>query len=166
MSKKYWFAGVLVLSLALNGVLAGLILGHRFAGRDYMDVSRFSREILRQDPGQFAEPLREAMQQRRKAFRAAYRELRAARRDMFELLNTEELDREALLAGFERIRKAECGLKEVSHGVLAEVLPMMPVEQRRHFALPRPGDKYHRSKPGDAPMAPRPDAVPESAERQ
>ena len=124
----------LLASLILNGILIGLFIGHRIEGEERRAMHGMTRQLLRDEPSEFAEPMRLAMEAHRSEMRSAFRQLRSARRELFKILKVPEASAAEINQAFARIREAEISLKAVSHQVLAEVLPHMPVEQRLHFA--------------------------------
>ena len=134
MTSKRGILFALLASLIVNGALIGLFVGHRMAGEDRRAMHGMTRQLLRDEPSEFAEPMRNAMEARRSEMRNAFRQIRSARRDMFKILKMPEVTTDELNQALARIREAEMNLKKVSHQVLAEVLPQMPVEQRLHFA--------------------------------
>ena len=134
MTPKRGVLIALLASLIVNGALIGLIVGHRMEGGERRAMHGMTRQLLRDEPSEFAEPMRLAMEARRSEMRSAYRQMRSARRDLFKVLKAPQASAADLNQGFARIRAAEMRLKAISHQVLAEVLPTMPVEHRLHFA--------------------------------
>ncbi|MBD2859789.1 periplasmic heavy metal sensor [Spongiibacter sp. KMU-158] len=130
MTRQTWLASGLALSLVINGILIGVLLGYRFGGHERQAMARFDRQMFR-TAGEPLPQLHEAMHERRSEFRRAFKEVRAARRAMFELIQAPSVDAGTLAGGFERIRVAEQELKAVGHRAMSEVLPRVPLEQRQ-----------------------------------
>jgi uncharacterized membrane protein len=147
MTSKKWLLIALFVSLMVNGAVIGLVVGHRIEGEEQRAMHGLTRQMLRDGPSEFAEPIRLAMEAHRTEMRSAYRAMRHARRDMIKLLKGPTASVADINVGFTRLRDAEIALKKVSHQVLAEVLVTMPVEQRLHFAkaemMRRSGSKSH-----------------------
>ncbi|MDF1691942.1 MAG: periplasmic heavy metal sensor [Zhongshania sp.] len=147
MTSRKGILIALLASVIINGALIGLIVGHRMEGEERRAMHGMTRQLLRDEPSEFAEPMRLAMEAHRSEMRSAFRQMRSARRDMFKILKIPEASTADINQGFVRIREAEMNLKAISHQVLAEVLPNMPVEQRLHFAkedmMRRHGGKPH-----------------------
>ncbi|MEX1669050.1 periplasmic heavy metal sensor [Zhongshania guokunii] len=147
MTSRNGILIALLASVIINGALIGLIVGHRMEGEERRAMHGMTRQLLRDEPSEFAEPMRLAMEAHRSEMRSAFREMRNARRDMFKVLKMPEASTADISQSLTRIRETEMNLKSVSHQVLAEVLPSMPVEQRLHFAkadmMRRHGGKDH-----------------------
>lgn len=130
MTRNRWWIALLIISLLANGVLLGLIIGYRTVGQERQAMAGFSRQMFVGSAEHIPE-LHEAMRQRRPAFRQGIKALRQQRRAVFQLLQQEQLDAEALAQGFEQLRRAEEDLKALGHGAMVEVLPGLQLEQRR-----------------------------------
>ncbi len=154
MTSKKGILMALLVSLVVNGILVGLFIGHRMAGEERRAMHGMTRQLLRDAPSAFAEPMRLAMEAHRSEMRGAFREMRSARRDMFKILKVPQVSAEEISQGFERMRTAETEMKKISHHVLAEVLPKMPVEQRLLFAKQgMKGRHGGRDYSGDRPLS-------------
>ncbi len=147
MTSRKGLLIALLVSLIVNGAAIGLMIGHRMEGEDRRAMHGITRQMLRDEPSEFAEPMRLAMEAHRGEMRSAYREVRRARREIVKVLKVPDSSTEDINSSFARIRDAEIALKKVSHQVLAEVLVQLPLEQRLHFAksemMRRSGGKSH-----------------------
>ncbi len=157
----------LVVSLIVNALLIGLLIGGGLGqrqsgpsahpGADAMELARGIENVVKDED-------RAAMRQ---ALRAAFdrsreerRELRQARRDLGRLLRAEPYDREAVLAGFARLRAVDGEMKASLHDELATQFEKLSVEQRRatlrfvekRARYPRRHDQ--RRQRGDRPLPP------------
>lgn len=130
MTKQRWLLLALLLSLLVNGAVVGLIVSERLVDGEARAVRDISKMMLRDAPEQFRGAIREGMMAHRGEARSAFRELRAARRDVLIMLKQESLGADELRLGFQRIRQADSTLKGVMHEVLIEVLPALSVEER------------------------------------
>lgn len=150
---------LLLLSLALNLALgtwwASHALRHEGGGRgpraalpQLVDLREFRRAL--------PEPRRAVVDQAFLAHRAAMRErlvaLHAARRDVREAMRADAYDRGALDAAFERLRVAESAAAREAQALLADVLDVASVEERRTLAelVPRRRERA-RGEPRAAP---------------
>ena len=153
MSTRKGIVIALFVSLVLNGVLIGLYAGHRLMGEERHAMHGMAKHLLKDEPQELAEPMRQVLEMYRKDMVKAYRKLRAARRDMVAILKQDTATEADISKGFKEIRIADTNLKRVSHEVLATVLVTLPPEQRLQFALrelgrmknkkPRPGEPEH-----------------------
>lgn len=132
---------LLLLSLALNVALgtwwAAHALRHDGGGRgaraalpQLVDLREFRRAL--------PEPRRTVVDEAFAAHRPAMRErlvaLHAARRDVREAMRAEAYDRGALDAAFERLREAESAAAREAQALLADVLDVATVEERRRLS--------------------------------
>ncbi|MFT7403326.1 periplasmic heavy metal sensor [Zhongshania sp.] len=158
MNSRKSLVIALLVSLVLNGLLLGLYVGHRLMGQERHAMHSMAKQLLKDEPKELAEPMRQVLAMHRKEMAKAYRRLRAAKRDMVGVLKSEQATEAQINSGFQVIRMADNNLKQVSHHVLATVLATLPPEQRLKFALrelgriqdkpPRPGLPEHG---GDRP---------------
>ncbi|GAA4081739.1 periplasmic heavy metal sensor [Zhongshania borealis] len=159
MTSRKGLLLALLISLIVNGAVIGLFIGDRIEGEDRRAMHGMTRQMLRDEPSEFAEPMRLALEAHRGEMRSAYREMRRARHDMVKVLKVPMTSIADINNSFARIRDAEIALKKVSHQVLAEVLVQLPLEQRLHFAkseiIRRSGGKSHsgeRPEKGSEPL--------------
>ncbi|CAA0097741.1 periplasmic heavy metal sensor [Zhongshania aliphaticivorans] len=157
MSVRKGVVIALFVSLVLNGVLLGLYAGHRLMGEERHAMHGMAKQLLKDEPKELAEPMRQVLEMHRKDMARAYRKLRSAKRDMVDILKQDSATEVDIKSGFKAIRIADNNLKQVSHEVLATVLATLPPEQRLKFALRELGRM--QKKP------PRPDSPDRNGER-
>lgn len=130
----------LIVSLLINFLLVGLVLGGTLAKRGggppgpRIDEGAFARHIVE------AAPL-EARDETRRAFRSVWADARDLRRDrdtarraVGDLIRSETYDAEALKAAFADLRAADAALEEKIQTVIAERLAYLSVEERQALA--------------------------------
>ena len=128
----------LVVSLIVNALLIGLLIGGGLGKRNSgpsphpgggeMELARGIESVVE---GEDRAAMRQALRAAFERSRGERRELRQARRDLGQLLGAEPYDREAVLAGFARMRAADGKMKAGLHDELAIQLEKLSVEQRR-----------------------------------
>jgi len=128
----------LVVSLIVNALLIGLIIGGGLGkrrdgppphpGGSEMEIARGMESVVE---GEDRAAMRQALRAAFERSRGERRELRQARRDLSQLLGAEPYDREAVLAGFARLRTADSNMKAGLHDELAIQLEKLSAEQRR-----------------------------------
>lgn len=143
MTGRRWVYLVLVVSLVINGLLIGGWLGHSWRGEERSAVHALSRHILRHEPEELSEPVQAMMREKRGEMRAAFRELKRARRHLAGVIEQDPVDRSELEAAFSRLRLADVKLKTLSHEILVAVLAELPKEQRAEL-LRRSAKGHHR----------------------
>ncbi len=135
MNRRRGTLIVLLLSLAANGILLGLLVGERYVGKDRRIMHEMTRKLMKESPSEASDLVADAMREHRRELRGAFRELRHSRREMVELLKTDVVSEVQLLEGFASVRLADDKLKQSIHEVLAEVLPDVPADQRLQLAM-------------------------------
>ncbi|CAA0094257.1 Uncharacterised protein [Zhongshania aliphaticivorans] len=155
MSARRSLLIALFVSLVLNGVLVGSYIGHRLMGEERQAMHGMTKQLLKDEPNELAEPMRQVLELHRGDMAKAYRELRKAKREMGVLLKQEQITEGDISNGFAAIRQADDHLKAVSHEVLATILARLPPEQRVKFALRELGRMQKKppkpQKPGSPP---------------
>ncbi|MBQ0760302.1 MAG: periplasmic heavy metal sensor [Gammaproteobacteria bacterium] len=157
MNARKGLVIALFVSLVLNGILVGLYVGHRLMGEERHAMHGMAKQLLKDEPNELAEPMRQVLEMHRKDMAKAYRKLRSAKRDMVGILKQDQATEADISGGFKAIRIADNNLKQVSHEVLATVLATLPPEQRLKFALRELGRMQNKP--------PRPDSPDRNGER-
>ncbi len=128
----------LIISLIVNALLIGLILGGGLAKRKVpggggpqgseMHLARGIESVISPEE---REVLRKALRSAFTQTREERREVRAARLELRNLLGSEVYDIEAVKVAFARLRDADSGVKVALHDELAVQLEKLTVEQRQ-----------------------------------
>ena len=131
---------VLAISVAVNLLLGGIMLGRAFRHRHQppFDVG--------EPPGMHAErdrrkgPLRDLFREHGDALREKRRSMGDARRTAREALEAEPFDRAALERALEGLRKETVASQEIMHRAIVEAAATGPPEERKKLgrALERP----------------------------
>ncbi|MBI1179852.1 MAG: periplasmic heavy metal sensor [Alphaproteobacteria bacterium] len=167
-SEKWLLAGLGV-SLALNGMLAAMVLFH--PGRPWHpgpDIRMGRIEQHLDDASRKA--LRESMESRRDRLRGEFVAMRGIREDIAAALTADPMDRAALEAAFAKLRQQRDAVQQTIQESFIEAAAKLPLEER--VKLARGGDRYvhrlfgpghgdgDRRGPGDDGRPPPPDPVP------
>ena len=134
-----WLVGGLAVSLALNFLILGIILGNGGLrpdrGPDRHERPRFSIERLAETLSpESREILHAAMKEQRSELKSVFRERRAARRAAGDVLRAETFDPKALRAAFERMREADIDMQRRIQDVMVDVAAQLPPEERAKLA--------------------------------
>ena len=143
---RRWVKVVLVISLAVNLAVAGLLLGAwlRHDGPHGRDGPRGERDRVVRDlgfgpyaravPREAREGLRGAVEAHRGTLRENRQALRSAFEETLETLRAEPFDRAAMGAQMQAQREAIRANQEIGHEVLLDALAAMSPEERAAFA--------------------------------
>jgi uncharacterized membrane protein len=143
---------LLAISIGLNLLLAGLWIGARWSGPRHGPGQRFGGER----DGGFPAAFSQAIEERRGDLAARRRAVAEARRAARSVLEREPLDRAALEAALERLRRETEGSQQIVHHALIDAAVRSPSESRRE--LGRVLSRRHHVGRGDGPITgPRPD---------
>jgi len=137
-----WMAAALVVSVALNVFVLGFFAGRGLdrdtaGGRDHVaagpEPDFVLRTLARQLPEETRADLRASFRERREQLRPTFRELRAVRGRLAELLTAEDYDEAAVRETMAEMRRVEARLKQPVHETIADALAGLSAEQRRAF---------------------------------
>lgn len=128
-----WMWIVLVLSVALNMIVAGMAVaamlhfhkGHGGKAR----LARYVETL----PAERRDKIASALEAHRDRVRPLRRELRRARRRARDAFTADPLDRAALVAAYEQIAKARIALTRARQEWLPELAEMLTLEERRQY---------------------------------
>jgi uncharacterized membrane protein len=165
-----WLGFVLVASLALNLFLGGIVVGGWVAGGGPLParwepgaggLRAFPRLVQALPPEQRAEAAA-VLAEHRGEIRRRFIALHRARRDVFEAMTRETVDRAALEQAFAGLRERMTAAQAAVQEALIEVSISLPPEQRRALAEAARGlPGMHRPRhggPGRGPPAAEPPA--------
>jgi uncharacterized membrane protein len=132
------FGIILIVSLAANLFLAGLVAGDWIMGRvgprpPFGPATNFGwmRHAIGSDAEKIIEPV---MQQHRDAMRRQMEGVRATRRDVGAALTAEPFDRARLESALARLRSQAAEAQTAFHGTFVDVVSNLTPEQRAALA--------------------------------
>lgn len=134
-----WAWVLLVVSLALNALVAGVIVTSVW--RMHRGPIGWSSPMLPNALGRFAgklDPerraaLRDKIESARERMRPARQARRAARREASEIFRADVFEKDAFEAAMQRVRAADASLQDEYGKMLPELASEMSVEERRAF---------------------------------
>ena len=166
MAKRHWMAALLIVSLGINLLAAGVLLGRWSMSGPPPPMSWAFKGMDPETRAQLRPRLKETMAEiapLRAEFRRAARKIR-------DIAAAEPLDSTALADALEELRQVSQRYQVQVHGAALEVLPELSSQQRlqvlrrvfeshvdRRAGGRRPGDEAHRDlgKPGpEQPLPP------------
>ncbi len=153
--------GALILSVAVNLLLAGIFMG-RLAGPERsvgpVDPVMGMRRLIRDLPPERAEDLAEHYRHYFSTIRPRFRELRASQRQLREAMLTEPLDKAAVreaMVGFQNQLRDSQGQ---AHDAIIELMAALTLDERRQLiTLMSPPPRHERPR-SDRPSFDRPSA--------
>jgi len=170
--RPRWLGFVLIASLAVNLFLGGIVVGGWVAGggpplpawQPGAGLRAFPRLIETLPPEARAEAA-DILAEHRGEIRRSLVALHRARRDVFQLLAQETVDRPALEQAFATLRARMTAAQAAVQDALIEVSVSLPPEQRRALAeaardLPRMHRPRHGGPGGPPGRGPPPTEVP------
>lgn len=128
--RRAWIAiAVMVVSLCLNALLGGLVLGWRLRGhgdRDGLLGPRLSRDL----PPKARATLKDSFRQRHDTLHARFSAVREARHRVAATLAVDPPDRTALDSAMAELRRATEAAQAVAHAAVIDGLMRLPAETR------------------------------------
>ena len=157
--------GLVVVSVALNLLLAGVIGGHVFLGqgKSVQPLAWALREI----PPTIREQVRPIILEHSREMATVKRDVRRSERRLRGLIESEALNREDLQAALTEMRESAARYHEVIHAVGLDVLLSLEVDQRikaAPYLFRPPGVKSTMRKGEGRPRPPGRAAAPKSDE--
>lgn len=132
-----WMKWTLGVSLALNLVLIGLLIGagirHHVLGEAGFGGPRTIFHILRELPSEKRDQARAMVKERRADISAARRLRAEARGALGDAIAADPYDAAAVSAAFETLRTREYEMRSLSHSVVTEILADIEAEERREL---------------------------------
>lgn len=138
MKKNWnWTKTLLVISLGLNLLVAGMVVGsafsHRKGGRPDPFLGGGMRPYVSSLPEKQREHVRDRLLHNREAARAARQELRQSARNVRDAITAEPFDADALNTAFAAQRSVYDGIAANGHHALVEILAGMSDAERAQF---------------------------------
>jgi uncharacterized membrane protein len=153
--------GLVVVSVALNLLLAGVIGGHVLLGqgKSVQPLAWALREI----PPTIREQVRPIILEHSREMATVKRDVRRSERRLRRLIESEALNREDLQQALTEMRESAARYHEVIHAVGLDVLLSLEVDQRikaAPYLFRPPGVKSAIRRGEGRPRSPRRDAAP------
>ena len=132
-----WIRNVLVVSLILNFIIVGLLIGI-FLHRHFNKPLHHQRppninRIVEAFPESEKRSLRFLMAKNRDDIKALHEKQRKLRKNIFETVNQEKIDKDELMSVFKEQRKLVNQTLELQHSKIIDILISMPLESRNTF---------------------------------
>ena len=141
--KRNWLKIFLIISVSINLLIAGAVIS-RFVVAKRMFYAhgmgapglmlRESRHMLRSADRERRDELRQMMRPHRETLRGSRMEIGKRRAEIADLLNAENLDREALRAALKRLNDTEDKAHTAVAKLREDFLLALTVNERRRFA--------------------------------
>ena len=150
--------GVLIVSVAINLLLAGVFLG-RLAGPERaprpVDPIMGVRRLIRDLPEERAAALAERYRAYFSALRPRFREIRASQQELREAMLTEPLDRDAARRAMATFQNQLRDSQGDAHEAFVELLAALTLEERQQLITFMSTPPRH-GRPGPRPQGERP----------
>jgi len=125
-----WMWWTLALSVTINMVIIGFVIGAAWRWHAFDGPRRFDR-FAEQLPPAKREPMLNAMRETREALRPLRRMRRAARRALGEVMRAERFDRTAYEAASETYLEAVAALRRAELAALPRLAEQLDMQERR-----------------------------------
>ncbi len=145
-----WLALALLLSLALNLFLGGLIAG-RYFGPHHRSFARmeasdrpgqdFFRRLIGRVPAEHRGMFEDVLNAKRTDMDRASQALRESRLKVREAVRAEPFDKARLDTVFVEVRERNMALQKSVHEAMVEAVQKLPAETRRQISEWRPGER-------------------------
>ncbi|KAB2851300.1 MAG: periplasmic heavy metal sensor [Hyphomicrobiaceae bacterium] len=149
-----WVKITLILSLAVNLLLVGSIIGHRLATRhgpfasvfrSVDDATRFARKL----PAERRQALRAIFEKHREEFRPLVTAVQEARKGVEATLSAEPFDKDKFIAALAALQEAESKARASRRPMAAEMAAILTPEERKRFMSIHGGLQRELRPPGD-----------------
>lgn len=132
----YGLLAVTLISVSLNLMVAGWLLGQRMAAPERMERGML-RQIAQSLPEEVRAPLREEVRSRRGELFRAFRALRVAREEVRAAIGAEPFDRERLAAALAEQRRRMNALQTQLHEAMLATASDLDAEARQRWSEAR-----------------------------
>ena len=127
---------VLLLSLAINVLIAGFVLARVHGGPDGDDVQHIVRLIVRPYPPEIRHAVMDEAQAHREELLGKLNAMRAARREAFEASRAEPFDPARLDAAYADMRTAAGAVQEIIHRIETDAISRASPAARQQIRPP------------------------------
>ena len=137
---------IFTLSLLLNVLLIGVVGG---AAYKRWQGAPHAAHRAAQDPA-FSHKMGRAMAESRKGQEGLFREMRAARKEMYEVLGADTFDEAAFMAASDKMRKVQAQMFDARNDVTLKMAREMSAAERKELAahLKAMGERFGRKREG------------------
>jgi uncharacterized membrane protein len=143
MSNSRWLPIALLVSLAINVLVAGFVIGrgmpfgeragmHRTGGERLDPTAGYFR-MLHKWPENRRESFRPVVREHMKGIRSHFQKIPPLHREIQASLNAEPFDSQALEAALEKLRMHLQISQEKTHSSLVELAKTMPLDERQRL---------------------------------
>lgn len=143
MSRRALILGFCI-SLGINGLLGGILLGSKLLGAVTQLEERPLLQIMRTLPPEMRRPLFAQLHQQRDTLHTTLKATRAGLEQAYHLSHQDHLDQAALQQSFNEIRQGTDQLQQIIFNALGEALAQTPPHIRQSWQPP----KLHYTTPG------------------
>jgi uncharacterized membrane protein len=131
-SGARWLVGVAVVSLCVNLFLVGSMAGHWFPRGHGPDGPRRGIEAMISGMPADLQPLiKQKFEAAKPQFQAQKEKIRAARDRLTIAAEADPFDPAAFDQAFAELQREMSGMGAIAHQTIREILPQIPVEQRK-----------------------------------
>lgn len=145
MNKTRWLTLALVISLGINLLIAGIVIGRIIAGPPaHMPGPIHLGMLMRHVEPETREKLAPEMRRLRDSVMPLRREMRDAQQAFTTVLMADEIDEEALASAQSRLADASATLQAQVHEQMAATMAAIPPEERRRILseMQRRGERF------------------------
>ncbi len=149
--KSKWPVVVLIVSLAVNLLLIGFLLGQSRNDGPRLDPTQMFPRWARTLPEERRESLRPVLREHFRNIRPQLRDMRRHQRSLYEAIAAEPFDPETVREALEQMHQANSTLQTSTYDSFVDFLSRLTQEERRQFATAPPPRRHERPKPGMNP---------------
>ena len=131
MTRKGWL--ILMLSLTVNGLLGGILLGQYALTPTHALGERPLRQMMHNLPPEMRPILRQALGAQRVELQAALQESRHVLLHLQQLSRDPQVQEASLRAGFQQLQQSLDHLQHPVYEAMIQTIMTTPVEVRRHW---------------------------------
>lgn len=148
MNKQTWLVAALIVSLGLNMLFIGVVIGRTMSGGGPPPHMQWMMQELDEDT---RKTIRQAMRKTAKESGETRRALRSAQRQLHEHIGAEDYDKEAVIKALAEVRRASNEMQEIMHRQMVDSLEMMAPEERLRVYRMLSGARHGRRGPDRPP---------------
>ena len=134
MNSRVWLIILLIVSLACNLLVLGVIIGRHLSGSQpeagATGKATHLGWLTRNLDAETLATLRHSLKERRHQARQTHKALRAAQQHLLEVIQAEPFDAGAVKAALTALREVSTRFQEVSHQHIVEILATMKPDDR------------------------------------
>ncbi|EED34707.1 conserved hypothetical protein [Luminiphilus syltensis NOR5-1B] len=128
MNSRFWLTAALLVSLSVNLVVAGIVIGRGVGGSERPPPLEWAIKPL---DAEIREQLRPVLRAHMSDMRTRRASMRERNDTLLEVINTDPMDPQALEAALLALRQETARYQELMHGIVQDVVSDLPREQRQ-----------------------------------